>query len=88
MFTGIVEELGEVVAVEPLPDQAARLSIRGPLVVSDAGEGDSIAVNGVCLTVVDHVRGRLHRRRDGRDAEPHHPGRRCRRAGRSTWSGR
>ena len=57
MFTGIVEELGEVVAVEPLPDQAARLSIRGPLVVSDAGEGDSIAVDGVCLTVVDHAEG-------------------------------
>ncbi len=52
MFTGIVEELGEVVAVEPLPD-AARLTVRGPLVTSDAGHGDSIAVNGVCLTVVD-----------------------------------
>ena len=57
MFTGIVEELGEVIAVEPLPDQAARLSIRGPLVVSDAGEGDSIAVDGVCLTVVGHGEG-------------------------------
>jgi riboflavin synthase len=57
VFTGIVEELGEVIAVEPLPDQAARLSIRGPLVVSDAGEGDSIAVDGVCLTVVGHGEG-------------------------------
>ncbi len=53
MFTGIVEELGEVVAVEPLPD-AARLTVRGPLVTSDAKHGDSIAVNGVCLTVVEH----------------------------------
>lgn len=51
MFTGIVEELGEVVAVEALAD-AARLTIRGPVVVSDAHHGDSIAVNGVCLTVV------------------------------------
>ena len=52
MFTGIVEELGEVVAVEPLQD-ASRLTVRGPLVTSDAGHGDSIAVNGVCLTVVE-----------------------------------
>ncbi len=52
MFTGIVEELGEVVAKEDLVD-AARFTVRGPLVTSDAGHGDSIAVNGVCLTVVD-----------------------------------
>ena len=51
MFTGIVEELGEVVAVEDL-GQASRLHVRGPLVTSDAAVGDSIAVNGVCLTVV------------------------------------
>ena len=51
MFTGIVEELGEVVGVEELTD-ASRLTVRGPLVTSDAGHGDSIAVNGVCLTVV------------------------------------
>ncbi|MGW8533899.1 riboflavin synthase [Rhodococcus qingshengii] len=52
MFTGIVEELGEIVAKEVLVD-AARFTVRGPLVTSDAGHGDSIAVNGVCLTVVD-----------------------------------
>ncbi|WP_433798735.1 riboflavin synthase [Actinomycetospora sp. CA-084318] len=52
MFTGIVEEVGEIVDVTPQAD-AARLRIRGPLVVSDARPGDSIAVNGVCLTVVD-----------------------------------
>ncbi len=51
MFTGIVEELGEVVAVEELQD-ASRLTVRGPVVTADAGHGDSIAVNGVCLTVV------------------------------------
>ncbi|PTR27676.1 riboflavin synthase alpha chain [Rhodococcus sp. OK519] len=52
MFTGIVEELGEIVAKEDLAD-AARFTVKGPLVTSDAGHGDSIAVNGVCLTVVD-----------------------------------
>lgn len=52
MFTGIVEELGEVVAREELTD-AARLTLRGPVVTGDAKHGDSIAVNGVCLTVVD-----------------------------------
>ena len=52
MFTGIIEELGEVVHWQPTTD-AARLTIRGPLAVSDADHGDSISVSGVCLTVVD-----------------------------------
>ena len=52
MFTGIVEELGEIVAVERLAD-AARLTVRGPRVTAEARHGDSIAVNGVCLTVTD-----------------------------------
>jgi riboflavin synthase len=52
VFTGIVEEVGEVVGKEDLGD-AARLAIRGPVVTSDAGHGDSIAVNGVCLTIVE-----------------------------------
>ncbi|MFK0293943.1 riboflavin synthase [Streptomyces sp. NPDC090442] len=52
MFTGIVEELGEVVAVENLGD-SSRFRLRGPVVTEDAKHGDSIAVNGVCLTVVD-----------------------------------
>ncbi|HEY8371620.1 MAG TPA: riboflavin synthase [Pseudonocardiaceae bacterium] len=56
MFTGIVEERGEVLAVEQLPD-AARLTVSGPLVTSDAEHGDSIAVNGVCLTVVEAADG-------------------------------
>ncbi len=57
MFTGIVEELGEVVAITSLGD-SVRLTVRGPQVVSDAGHGDSISVNGCCLTVVtvDHER--------------------------------
>ena len=52
MFTGIVEEMGEIVGKEDLGD-SARFAIRGPVVTSDAGHGDSIAVNGVCLTVVE-----------------------------------
>ncbi|MFI6936010.1 riboflavin synthase [Streptomyces sp. NPDC050287] len=53
MFTGIVEELGEVTAVEIL-DDASRFRLRGPVVTKGAQHGDSIAVNGVCLTVVEH----------------------------------
>ena len=52
MFTGIVEEIGEIVGVVG-QDDAARLRVRGPLVISDARPGDSIAVNGVCLTVTE-----------------------------------
>ena len=53
MFTGIVEELGEVMAVER-GAASARLTVRGPVVTADAVHGASIAVNGVCLTVVEH----------------------------------
>jgi riboflavin synthase len=56
VFPGIVEELGDVVAVEELPD-ACRFRVRGPVVVEGARNGDSIAVNGVCLTVVDTADG-------------------------------
>ena len=52
MFTGIIEELGEVLDWSPSAD-AARLTVRGPLAVSDAEHGDSISVSGVCLTVID-----------------------------------
>lgn len=51
MFTGIVEEIGEVTAVEPSGD-GVRLTVRAPKAVSDAAHGDSISVSGVCLTVV------------------------------------
>ena len=50
MFTGIVEELGTVTAVEDQGD-AIRLSVRATTVLEDVGLGDSIAVNGCCLTV-------------------------------------
>ncbi|MEU0087557.1 riboflavin synthase [Streptomyces sp. NPDC006274] len=56
MFTGIVEELGEVTAVEHLGD-ASRFRLRGPVVTENAKHGDSIAVNGVCLTVVETAGG-------------------------------
>jgi riboflavin synthase len=52
VFTGIVEELGHVVAIDDLGD-ASRFRLRGPVVTEGAKHGDSIAVNGVCLTVVD-----------------------------------
>jgi riboflavin synthase len=52
MFTGIVEELGKVVAIEEQPD-AKRITISGPLVTSDVHRGDSISVSGACLTAVE-----------------------------------
>lgn len=52
VFTGIVEELGELVGRQERPD-AARFAVRGPLVCTGTRPGDSIAVNGVCLTVVE-----------------------------------
>jgi riboflavin synthase len=58
VFTGIVEERGEIVAVEQVPN-AARLTVAGAVVTVDAKHGDSIAVNGVCLTVVDVAGGRF-----------------------------
>ncbi|BBH63528.1 riboflavin synthase subunit alpha [Actinoplanes sp. OR16] len=58
MFTGIVEELGEIVRLTGAEgDDSAVIAVRGPLVTSDAGHGDSIAVNGVCLTVIDNEDG-------------------------------
>jgi riboflavin synthase len=50
VFTGIVEELGEVVGIDP-DGSGARIRIRGRLVTAGAARGDSIAINGVCLTV-------------------------------------
>jgi riboflavin synthase len=52
MFTGIVEELGEVIALTDR-GESVRLTVRGPLVLEGTRRGDSVAVNGVCLTVVD-----------------------------------
>ncbi len=55
MFTGIVEELGSVIGIKHGEDSAV-LHLRGHHVVSDASRGSSIAVNGVCLTVVEYDR--------------------------------
>ncbi|MFC4064957.1 riboflavin synthase [Actinoplanes subglobosus] len=57
MFTGIVEELGEVVRLTEGAEDSAVIAVRGPLVTSDARHGDSISVNGCCLTVIDNVDG-------------------------------
>jgi riboflavin synthase len=57
MFTGIVEELGEVVRRTDGGGDSAVIAVRGPVVTADARHGDSIAVNGVCLTVIDAVDG-------------------------------
>ena len=103
MFTGIVEDLGEVEAVEHLGD-FARIHVRSAVVTQDARPGDSICVNGVCLTVTGLIAARpapagardssrrpadrLHRRRDGGDAPALQPQVRQPRAPRSTWSAR
>lgn len=52
MFTGLVEEIGTIKVIEPQND-AMRLGIQAQTVLGDAKLGDSIAVNGVCLTVTD-----------------------------------
>lgn len=57
MFTGIVEELGTITSVHWHSDDAAIVRVRGDVVTADAHHGDSIAVNGVCLTVVDVAAG-------------------------------
>ena len=51
MFTGLVETTGEVAALE-LAAAGARLRVRAPAIASEVGLGDSIAVNGCCLTAV------------------------------------
>ena len=56
MFTGLIEEIGTVEELVPLGD-AVRIAVRAPKVTEDAAPGDSIAVDGVCLTVVDNANG-------------------------------
>lgn len=58
MFTGIIEELGKVVAIEAQPD-AKRITFEGATVTSDVSRGDSIAVCGACLTAVELEPGRF-----------------------------
>ena len=54
MFTGIIEQVGTISAVETLGD-SARLTIDAPAILDGVALGDSIAVNGVCLTVAEHT---------------------------------
>ena len=56
MFTGLIEEIGTVKELVPLGD-AVRIAVHAPQVTQDAAAGDSIAVDGVCLTVVDNASG-------------------------------
>lgn len=53
MFTGLIEERGTITGIEQLPD-AVRLTVSGNTALAGAQQGDSIAVSGVCLTVVEH----------------------------------
>jgi len=62
VFTGIIEELGSVAAVREVgagAEGAVRLTVAGPRVTADVAVGDSIAVSGVCLTVVESDDGRF-----------------------------
>ena len=60
MFTGIVEEVGHIQALEPLPsEQALRLTVRAPLLDDEQPLGASLAVDGVCLTVTSWRRGEI-----------------------------
>jgi riboflavin synthase len=59
MFTGLVEAVGEVVACTPTPD-GARLRIASSRLAGELAPGDSLAVNGVCLTVVTTERSEIH----------------------------
>ena len=52
MFTGLVREVGEVVSVER-DGGGVRLAVRSPITAADAAVGDSVAISGVCLTVVE-----------------------------------
>lgn len=54
MFTGIIEQVGTISAVEPLGD-SVRLTIDAPAILDGVALGDSIAINGVCLTVAEHT---------------------------------
>src|SRR5689334_18175031 len=52
MFTGLIEEIGTVVGLEKA-SASARIAIQAPLIARDAAIGDSISINGTCLTVVE-----------------------------------
>ncbi len=53
MFTGLIEEVGSLAQLTPTPGGGAKLKIEAKSVLSDVSLGDSIAVNGTCLTAVE-----------------------------------
>lgn len=55
MFTGIVEEMGTIKHIETVSPQAIKLTVAAQKVLSDVSLGDSISVNGICLTVTDFI---------------------------------
>jgi riboflavin synthase len=59
MFTGLVEELGEVVSLEQASSGGVRLTLRAPTIAQEAQLGESVAVNGCCLTVAARQDGLL-----------------------------
>jgi riboflavin synthase len=59
MFTGLIEAIGEVVERKPTGDNSFRLRVASPL-ASELAEGDSLAVNGVCLTVILAISDEVH----------------------------
>ena len=63
MFTGLIEELGTVTAIEP-GDDGVRLRVQASF-AGEVGDGDSVAVNGVCLTALDLGANFLQTARDG-----------------------
>lgn len=60
MFTGIVEEVGTVTKMNKVSEQAVQLGIRSTKVIEDVSLGDSISVNGVCLTVTQFTNDEFH----------------------------
>ncbi len=59
MFTGLVEAIGEVLSLDTLPNGGVRLNVRAPAISAEINLGDSVAVNGCCLTVAEHRYGIL-----------------------------
>lgn len=72
MFTGIVEELGQVKALS-LRGNSGTLTVKAKKVLEGTKIGDSIAVNGVCLTVTNMKNNEFSCRRDGGDSEEKQP---------------
>lgn len=60
MFTGIVEEMGEIKEIKHVSEKALQMEINAKKVAADVKIGDSIAINGVCLTITDYEEDKLY----------------------------